>query len=279
MKLPKEFCLKETAKTYILPISYISKTTTPTKANKGPEKIIEASYELEYYDEELDVEPYEKGIFQEDILFLEKISEKVIYEKIKDVNQFLIVLGSDHSTTPSIVKALEKKHKDFGVIIFDAHSDLRESEEELGEHACVSRKVSEKHKTLVCGVRSMDVYDKEYLKENKNIQIIKMKELYRKDNIYLEELQQLKEQLKKLPKKIYISIDVDVFDCSFIRNTGTPEPGGLFWQQLNNLLKTIFKEKEVIAVDVVEFSPKENYFSESYSLAKLVYKMIGYKHY
>ncbi len=284
MNLPKEYSLKE-SKTTILPISFKSKTTKPTFAEKGPSSIIDASYELEYYDEELDIEPYEKGIYQEEILNIEEkdyqVREKIIVDKIKDINKekFLIVLGSDHSTTIPVVKALDEKHKEFGVIIFDAHSDLRDKDDnECGLHACVSREVSKKHKTVVCGVRSMDVFDKDYLKENKDLEILKMKDLIDSKDIYLEKPKEFVRSLKKLPKKVYVSIDVDVFDCSFIRATGTPEPGGLFWNQLNNLLKIVFKEKDVVAVDVVEYSPTQDSFSESYSLAKLVYKIIGYKH-
>lgn len=284
MNLLKEYSSKE-SKTTILPISFKSKTTRKTFAENGPKAIIEASYELEYYDEEIDVEPYEKGIFQENILYIKETDvqtqERKIKEKIEqiDLEKFLIVLGSDHSTTIPVVEALEKKHKDFGVVVFDAHSDLREENNDYGRHASVSRVISKNNKTIVCGVRSMDVYDKEYLKENKNINIIKTKELFQEKDWYLKESEILKEKLKNLPKKVYVSIDVDVFDCSFIKSTGTPEPGGLFFEQLKNLLKTVFKEKEVVGVDIVEYAPEKESFSESYSLAKLVYKMIAYKYY
>jgi agmatinase len=283
MNLPEEYSSKK-SKTIILPITFKSKTTRETFSDKGPLKIIEASYELEYYDEEIDVEPYEKGIFQEEILEILETDyltqEQKIIKKILEIeeNKFLVVLGADHSTTISVVKALEQKNNDLGVIIFDAHTDLRDSGvDECGLHACVSSEISKKHKTLVCGVRSMDVYDKEQLK-NKNIDIIKTKELFEDKDWYLKKSKILKKKLKKLPQKVYISIDVDVFDCSFIRNTGTPEPGGLFFEQLKNLLKLVFKEKDVIGVDIVEYSPNKESFSESYSLAKLVYKIIAYKH-
>jgi len=87
----------------------------------------------------------------------------------------------------------------------------------------------------------------------------------------------IKSKLKNLKRKVYISIDVDVFDPSFIRNTGTPEPGGFLWNQLLELLEIIFQEKKIIGVDVVEFAPISNYRSEAYSLAKLVHKLMIFK--
>jgi agmatinase len=90
-------------------------------------------------------------------------------------------------------------------------------------------------------------------------------------------LKVLKEKLSKLKKKVYISIDVDVFDPNFIKNTGTPEPGGLSWDYVLESLNLIFSEKLVLASDVVEFSPNNNYDAEAYSLAKLIHKLFVLK--
>jgi agmatinase len=210
------------------------------------------------------------------------------FSKIYDSKRFPITLGSDHSTTIPIVEALEKKEKDFGVIVFDAHSDLREPwGKDTWWHACVSREISKKHKTLLVGIRSMDNNDLEYLqsREGNNTAVIFGKDLLssqKQHNWDLLSCFQLEEKLRQLPKKIYISIDVDVFDPSIIRYTDTPEPGGLNWTQVNNLLKKIFEEKEVLGVDLVEFSPEPKnkaVFCESYLLAKLIYKIIAYKYY
>jgi agmatinase len=91
------------------------------------------------------------------------------------------------------------------------------------------------------------------------------------------DLRVLKEKLDKLRKKAYVSIDADVFDLSVVRNTGTPEPGGLSWQQVVDALKLIFSEKEVIGADIVEFAPNTCFEAEAYSLAKLAHKMMGMK--
>jgi agmatinase len=293
MNLPKEYRDKNKSKVVILPISFKTKTTRKNDSHLGPKAIIDASQELEYFEEDLLCEPHEKGIYTEEQLTLKetdftKIKHKIL-DKIKKINnKFPIILGSDHSTTIPVVEALEEKEKNFGVIVFDAHSDLREPwGKDTWWHACVSREISKKHKTLLVGVRSMDNNDIDFLQSRKvgNVGLIFAKDLLssiKQHNWDLASCFELEEKLRQLPKKIYISIDVDVFDPSIIRYTDTPEPGGLNWTQLNNLLKMVFEEKEVIGVDIVEFSPdtkNKAAFAESYLLAKLIYKMLAYKYY
>jgi len=286
MNLPKKFSDKEKSKIIIIPLLYEGTVTVGKNASKGPEEIIKASYELEYFDCDLKTEPYTKGIYTHKELkfketktnYFDKISQDMLDTLTPLVKQYdyLIILGSDHSTTIPTIQALEKKHKDFGIIIFDAHSDLREP---WGKgtwwHACVSNILCKKHKLLISGVRSQDFYENLYLKSKagKNVSIVYANDLKKSDNHF--DL-----YLKKLPKKVFISIDVDFFDPSIIRNTNTPEPGGFNWFEINNLLQKIFIRKEVIGADITEFAPKGpdwNYKSEAYTLAKLVYKLCVYK--
>jgi agmatinase len=183
-------------------------------------------------------------------------------------DKFVISLGGDHAVTIGIVKGLEDIYKEFSVIQFDAHADFRDSWNGSSlNHACVSRQISKKHSLLNIGVRSMDI-DEKKLMEKEDVHIIKSYE-FSLDNI--------RQILPKLKEKVYITIDVDVFDPSFLRNTGTPEPGGLSWQQIITALQLIFKEKEVIGADVVEFAPTEAFEAEAYALAKLCYKIMALK--
>ena len=256
----------------ILPIEYENKPTYGKGASKGPREIIKASKHLEYYDEQFDNEPFEKGIHtlkSLNNLKPEKAVEKISKETEKHKNKFLISLGGDHSITIGIIKGLEKDHRDFSVIVLDAHPDMFHSwNNSQFNHRCVSQRISEKHKLLLVGIRSMDIDEKNIINSNKNINII---------NSYNFSLEKLTKELKKLKHKVYISIDVDVFDLNFIRNTGTPEPGGFFWNQLIKILKKIFQNKEVIGTDITEFAPKYNFEAEAFSLAKLSYKIMSLK--
>jgi agmatinase len=293
MDLPKEYRDKKKAKVVILPVSFKTKTTRKNDSHLGPKAILEASKELEYFEEDLFSEPHEVGIFTEEQLTIKdtdfiKIKHKILDKcsKIYDGDKFLITLGSDHSTTMPIIEAIEKKEKDFGIVVFDAHTDLREPwGKDTWWHACVSREISKKHKTLLVGTRSMDNNDIDFLvsKAGENVGVIFAKDLLssqKQQSWDLVHCFQLEEKLRQLPKKIYVSIDVDIFDPSIIRYTDTPEPGGLNWTQINNLLKKIFEEKEVLGVDIVEFSPTKEKaaFAESFLLSKLIYKLIAYKY-
>lgn len=271
MNLPQEYATKDSL-FYILPIEYENNPTYGKAASKGPEEIIKASKHLEYYDEQFDNEPFEKGIFVMNKLSLNSIEPEETMQKISETvskvkNKFLISLGGDHAITIGTVKGLEENFKDFSVIILDAHSDFRYSwNNSQFNHASVSRRMVNNHKIGIIGVRSQDIDEAKEIQENENVQIIKA---------YEYDKTKLKDMLNKLHQNIYISIDTDVFDPSFIRNTGTPEPGGLFWNQLIDMLKIIFKNKNVIGADIVEFSPRNNFEAESFSLAKLCYKLMA----
>ena len=272
MKLPDEYS-KEESDFYILPIEYEGNVTYGKGASIGPGEIIKASEHLEYYDEQFDCEPFECGIHTLEGLNLKdkkpvEVIKIISEETEKQKGKFLINLGGDHSVTIGCVKGLEK-NEDFDVIIFDAHTDFFHSwNGSEYNHRCVAQRLVGKHKILEIGTRSMDIDEKELIETNDNINIIKAYD-YTRDG--------LKQELKKLKDKVYLSIDVDVFDPSFIRNTGTPEPGGFFWNDLIDMLKIIFDEKNVIGGDIVEFSPNANFEAEAFSLAKLCYKMMALK--
>ena len=268
MNLPDEYC-NDNSRFIILPIEYEGNLTYGDGTSKGPEEIIKASQHLEYYEDQFENEPFIDGIKLLDPIkpkneeeMLQKTSE--IVEQNKD--KFIISLGGDHSVTIGILNGLEK-NQDFSVIILDAHSDFRDSwNNSKNNHACVSKRISNKHDLSIIGVRSQDIEEHKEIKSSDNVHQI---------NAYDLTLEKVKEVLPNLKEKVYISIDVDVFDPSFIRNTGTPEPGGLEWNTIISILKLIFKEKEVIGADIVEFAPKENFRAEAYSLARLAYKIMA----
>ncbi len=274
MNLPEEYTA-DTSKFIILPISYEKDLTFGTGTSKGPEAIIEASKHLEYYDDQFDCEPFEKGIKLLPQLNLnnetpEEMVEKVKEEVSKQNEKFIIALGGDHATTIGTVKGLEQLHNEFSVIQFDAHADFRDSWNNSSlNHACVAKQISKKHSLLQIGIRSIDVDEKNQLNQTEHVHTIKA---------YNFSLETIKSILPQLKQKIFITIDVDVFNPSIMRNTGTPEPGGLTWNQIIDTLKLIFQEKHVIGADITEFAPKANYESEAYALAKLIYKIIALDH-
>lgn len=273
MNLAEEYC-KDDSKFVILPIEYEKDLTYGKGVSKGSSEIINASQHLEYYDEQFDNEPFAEGIKTLESLKLNDLKPEEAMQKIKETvlknkDKFIVALGGDHSIGIGILEAL--KGEKFSVLQLDAHPDLFYSwNNSQYNHRCFGQKAQSYAESLVqVGIRSMDVDEKELIEKNDKILCIKARD-FQKEN-------QIKKMLDKLEKKVYISIDIDVFDPSFIRNTGTPEPGGLQWQEVIDLLKAVFKEKEVIGADIVEFSPKQNFEAEAYSLAKLAYKIMSLK--
>ncbi len=268
MNLPEEYC-KEDSYFKILPVAFEKNLTAGIGTSNGPKEIIKASKHLEYYDEQFENEPFLQGIKLLKQPNVKNLSQEEMHRKIQIPEKgFTTILGGDHSVTIAIIKHLLKK-QDFSVIILDAHSDFRHSwNNSKYNHACISKRISEKTNIVLIGVRSQDIDEAKEMKE-KNIPIIKAYEMEK------EISEKLLIILKELKDKVYISIDVDVFD--FIKNTGTPEPGGISWNQTIKILEHIFKEKEVIGADITEFAPKNNFVDEAYSLAKLSYKLMSLK--
>lgn len=271
MRLPDEYAGDESFFA-VVPIPYEYNPTFGDGASRGPKAILEAAEHLEYYDEQFGCEPFTKGVQLVDIASLPESPEDTI-GRIAEVagslkGKFPIFIGGDHAITIGTVRGLEGE-KEFDVLILDAHSDFRYSwNNSRLNHACVSRQLVEKHRVGIVGVRSQDIDEVREIEKDERITLIKAYD-------YDDELFEM--FLNSLGDNIYISIDVDVFDSSFIRNTGTPEPGGLSWNQVISILKKTFEKKNIIGADVVEFAPKENYTAEAYALARLVYKIMALK--
>lgn len=247
----------ENAKVIIQPIPYEKTTSYITGTKNGPREILKASKELEAYDIETDSEPYLVGIHT-----LKPSKPK----NIKNYKKFTISLGGEHTISYYTIKHLDQKN--LSILHIDAHSDMKdEFERNKFSHACVMRRVYEFNKNITqVGVRSLDLEEKNFIDKN-NIPIFYMEQIRGDwDSI-----------IKTLTDNVYISIDLDALDPSIMPSVGTPEPGGFYWHQLLNLLKEVFKRRNVIACDIVELCPRKNDHISNYIAAKLAYKLITYK--
>jgi agmatinase len=246
---------------------------------EGPESIIDASYHLEIYDEELDREPSDLGICTLESLKMPADGAEMVQTIFKTTNdllakdKFIISVGGDHSITTGYCKALRDKYPTLSVIQLDAHADLRHSYEgSIYSHASVMARIREMTtQTLQLGIRSMSKPEADLVK-NKELSLYTM-DMIRGAAFNLESA------LEKLPDPVFITFDVDVFDWSVVRSTGTPEPGGLLWDETLDMLRTIFRKKNIVGFDVVELSHDKSDPNSAFAVAKLIYKMIGYKFY
>ena len=270
------------ARVVILPVPYEATTSYGAGTGAGPSAIIEASRYIELYDQELDREPYEVGIATLPSLELtgagpqEAVRElREAYDAIlaADAGKFVIALGGEHSISSApILSWVERmKGKRLSVLQFDAHTDLRnEYEGSQYSHAAVMHRVHENVDLVAVGIRALTREERELARMSDNIH------LFLADDIHTGEAW-MDEVMSKLGPDVYISFDVDGFDPSLVPATGTPEPGGLQWYPVMKLLRRVFRERNVVSADVVELAPIPGLAAPDFLVAKLVYKMIGYK--
>ena len=245
----------------------------------GPKEIIKASHQVELFDEELNKEPYKEiGIktlkpflikkeIKSALNQLTKINEKIL---LKD--KFPMVLGGEHSLTVGSIKPFVKKYDEIILLHFDAHADLRESYngEKYSHASAIKRCLDFKNvKVVSFGIRNLSQSEMNFYKNNKNrIEIFWGKDKKKWD------LSRLKSIFKE--KNVYITFDVDSFDASIMPDTGTPEPGGLLWEEVLSIIKKVCQISNVVGVDINELAPIKNFDSYNFLVAKLAYKVLSY---
>lgn len=245
----------------------------------GPAAIISASHFVEFYDEELDQETCrEAGICTLDAMTLGNYRDKNAVDKIAEETtsliqegKFVISLGAEHTVTAGFVKAHSSCYKDICVLQIDAHSDLRtEYHGNPYSHASVMSRIHDMNIPLVqVGIRAQCREEAELIRSSPSIRTF-YAHYIRSAADWMEEA------VNALDENVYITIDADGFDPSVIPAVGTAEPNGLFWMETLSFLKKVFMKKNVIGFDIVECAPVEGSILSEYTLAKLLYRMIGY---
>lgn len=268
----------ETSRAAILPLPFERTTSYGKGAGAGPDAIVRASHYLETYDEELGSEPFRQGIhtlppFVPESLDLAEAIAEIETEALRYLvdGKFLVSLGGEHSITYPLVRAVKTVWNQVGVVQFDAHADLRESYEGSPfSHAAVMHRVlAAGLPTLALGVRSLSTPEAELVRD-RSLAVVWGHELSRLTPEHFAEL------LAPLPERIYLTFDLDYFDPALVPATGTPEPGGGWWYPTLELLRTLFREKTVVAMDAVELAPIPGQPASDFLAAKLVYKCLGY---
>ncbi len=246
----------------------------------GPKEIIKASHQVELYDEELKCEPFKKiGIKTLKPFKINKNINKAIHQigeinkKILDSKLFPITLGGEHSITPGCIRPFVKKYKNITLLHFDAHADLRESYagEKFSHASAIKRCIDHNNISVISfGIRNISADEIPILNKNKkriNIYWAKDKKNW--------DLKKFKNLIKN--KDVYITFDVDGLDSSIMPATGTPEPGGIFWDEALEIIRIACKNSRIVGADVNELAPINGFHSYNFLVAKLVYKILSYK--
>jgi agmatinase len=277
LDLDARFADPEKARVAILPFPYEGGVSYGAKTAQAPDAVIDASHYLELYDEALKTEPYRAGIVTVSppaIPTDHAAMAVAVYRETQTLiknQKFVVLLGGDHSISSGFFRALREEYGTLSAIQIDAHADLRDSYQGSKlSHACVMARIRElTPHTLQIGIRSMSIEEAERI-EREDLSVCTMSD-FRRGKFDIDAA------LENLPDPVFITVDVDAFDWSVIMSTGTPEPGGFTWDEAMDLLENIFTQKRVVGFDVVELSYSETDKNSAFAVAKLIYKMLGFK--
>lgn len=243
-------------------------------SDKGPRAIINASRNMELYDIETASEVYMKGIYTAEGVIagnsrnmIREVREKV--DHFIGEGKFIVLLGGEHMVSLGSIEAHAGHFRNMSILHLDAHSDMRDSYEgDKFSHACIMARARETTDNIVSvGIRSSDASE--------------LGNMDRGRVFYASAINKSKDWIRKvtgkLSRNVYISIDLDVFDPSLMPSTGTPEPGGLGWYEVLDLLEYVAKRKNIVGFDVVELCPSKYNMAPDFLAAKLIYKLLSFK--
>jgi agmatinase len=271
------FCDLATARVTIIPAPLEYSVCYMKGTERGPQAILDASSQMELYDEELDWCPIEVGVHTRPALDYRGMDHaaalQATAEAAREVlqrGQLPLILGGEHSLSALPIAAAREFFPDLTVVHIDAHGDLRdEYEGSKLSHASIERRVVDMGIPLTeIGIRSFSPEEAEFMKTHSDVAIVWGYQLSRGDAVI---------PWQRLSKHTYLTIDLDAIDPAEMPAVGTPEPGGLRWYQLLDMLREIFRHTTIVGMDVVELCPMEGQARADFLAAKLVYKLIGYR--
>ena len=274
----EEYSSFDDASILVWPVSYEGTVSYGGGTGGGAMAIVEASRNMELYEEETKSEVYKLGIHTLDEFAARETPDAMmdsLYDRTKellDTGKFICMLGGEHSVSAPIIKAHAEKFHDMSVLQIDAHADLRDTYDGTPHsHASIMARVVKDLRipSVQVGIRSISADEARSLNDNLPTKIFWAKDIVGKTNW-------INDAVDALTENVYLTIDIDGLDPSLVPTTGTPEPGGLGWYETLALIRTLAKKRKVIGMDLVEFSKTDNSDAPAFLCSKLVYKSLAY---
>ena len=274
----EQYCSFDSARVLVLPVSYEGTVSYGTGTGAGAMAIVNASRNMELYEEETDTEVYKIGIHTLKEFLPRSTPELMmesLYEYSKELVQsgkFLCMLGGEHSVSAPIIKAHAEHYHDLSVLQIDAHADLRDTYDGTPHsHASIMARVVKDLRipSVQVGIRSISADEARSLETGLPTRIFWARDIVGKTHW-------IEQAIDSLSENVYLTIDIDGLDPGIVPTTGTPEPGGLGWYETLTLIRKLAAKKRVVGMDLVEYSYFENYDSPAFLCAKLVYKSLAY---
>ena len=267
---------EERARFVVLPVPYEMTTTYMKGCDEGPRAIIDASWNVECYDEEAGLEFYRAGLFTAPPFTdlpapkdLAPMLQKRV-ERFAAAGKFAAVLGGEHSVSLGPILAYLRQYPDLSVLHIDAHADMREAYDGTPfSHASVMRRVQESCKVVQVGIRSISVEEAEAL-PGLNCATFLRRDCRRFTPEHIDRI------VSELTGSVYFSCDIDGFDPAYAPATGTPEPGGLDWGEFSDLVREVASRRRIVGMDVVEVKPNPGEVRTEFLAARVVCRTMAW---
>jgi agmatinase len=267
----------EEARVVVVPVPHEATVSYGGGTARGPEAILDASLQVELFDEQLRTEPYRIGVHTDEPLLTPEDDNARAVERIADRigswmddGKWVVMLGGEHAVTPGGVRAAARRHPGLTVVQLDAHADLREEyEDDPHSHACAMARCLEHAEVRAVGIRNYSIEEARWIESG--IPGYRLVHAWEMDGDGWHE--RILEGLDGRP--VYLTIDVDYFDPAVVPSTGTPEPGGGQWYPTLRFLDRLFRRADVVAADLVELAPVPGVHHPDFTVARLLYKLIG----
>ncbi|HEX3142571.1 MAG TPA: agmatinase, partial [Pyrinomonadaceae bacterium] len=267
----------EKSRILIWPVSYEGTVSYGGGTGRGAMAIIDASRNMELYDDETDAEIYKVGIHTVDEFQAVDPPERMmnsLYERAKELvgsGKFVTMIGGEHSVSAPVIRAHAEKFDNLSVLQIDAHADLRDTYDGTPHsHASIMARVVKDMRipAVQVGIRSISV-DEARVLDQLPTRIFWAKDIVGRDDWW-------DDAVEGLTDNVYLTIDIDGLDPSLVSATGTPEPGGLGWYETIGLIRTLARKRNVVGMDLTEYSYVEGQNASAFLCAKLIYKTLGF---
>ncbi len=288
--IPEPWCHPDHAGVYVLPAPYEHTSSYVKGSDRGPSAILEASRQVELYDETLDAEISEEwgGVATASPLRLNGRIDRAAVDAIEDFvgprtknGRFLVTLTGEHTGALGAIRAHARRYPDMSVVQIDAHGDLRQAYlDNPYSHASVMARVVDEGLPLVqVGIRSISPEERDLIRRTQKISTFVASQILDPSGPYQGQAARwVPEVVKACTGPVYLTFDCDGLDVSLIPALGTPEPGGLGWYDTLTLVTALAQGPGILGMDVSEIAPIEGLVAPQFTMARLIYRILGRVH-
>ena len=285
--IDEPWCHPEQAGVYVLPAPYEHTSSYILGSDRGPSAILEASAQVEFYDEQLGCEPFREwgGIATATTLDLQGRVDGQAVDAIQSfvaphvgTGRFLVTLTGEHTGARGAIRAHAKRYPDLCVVQIDAHGDLRQAYggNPFSHASVMARVVDDGHRLVQVGIRSICPEEIQRIKTTKSISTFFAASILDPSGPYEGRAARwVPEVVAACTGPVYLTFDCDGLDSAIIPALGTPEPGGLGWYDTLHLVTALANGPGIVGMDISEIAPIDGFVSPQFAIARLIYRMLG----